>query len=89
MFVPSKPFQLGPTLVGKASGLCYASFTIVIYNHNDHGLHHKTTIMIVSYAPNLALALASVINYDCKWCRNLEHHLLKTLEASFTIVMCL
>jgi hypothetical protein len=54
----------------------YESFTIVIYNYNDSGQYYKTTIMIVSYAPNLSLAIASVINDDCKWCHNLEHHLL-------------
>jgi hypothetical protein len=37
----------------------------------------------------LALELASVISYDCKWSHNLEHHLLMTLEVSFTIVVCL
>jgi hypothetical protein len=36
-----------------------------------------------------ALALASVINYDCKWCYNLEHHLLTTLAVSITIIICL
>ncbi len=35
------------------------------------------------------LALASVFNYDCKWCHNLECHLLMTLEVSFMIVKCL
>ncbi len=29
----------------------------------------------------LALTLASVVNYDCKWCHILEHHLLTTLES--------
>jgi hypothetical protein len=40
--------------------------SIVIYARNGGGQHYKTVIAIVSYAPNFALALASVINYDCK-----------------------
>ncbi len=28
-----------------------------------------------------ALALGSVISYDCKWCYNLERHLLMTLAV--------
>ncbi len=53
-----------------------------MYDRNDSSHYYKSMIMIVSYAPNLALALASVINYDCKWRHNLKRHLL-------TIVMCL
>jgi hypothetical protein len=34
-------------------------------------------------------ALASVVDYDRKWCYNLERHLLMTLGASITIVICL
>ncbi len=30
---------------------------------------------MVSYTPNLVLALASVINYNHKWRHNLERHL--------------
>jgi hypothetical protein len=63
-------------------GLHYKRFMIVIYDHNDSGQYYKTMIMILSYAPNLALALASVINYDHKWRHNLKRHLL-------TIIMCL
>ncbi len=37
----------------------------------------------------VALALTSVINYDRKWRAKLWHHPLMTLEASFTIVICL
>ncbi len=62
-------------------------FTIVIYDHNDSGQYYKTTILIGSYAPNLAWPLASVINYDHKWRNNLEHHLQTILEESFTIVI--
>jgi hypothetical protein len=47
-------------------GLYCKSFTIVIYDRNDSSHYFKTMITIVSYAPNLALALASVINYDHK-----------------------
>ncbi len=47
---------------------------IVIYDRIESGQYYKTMIMIVSYAPNLTLALSSVINYDHKWRHNLEHH---------------
>jgi len=36
-----------------------------------------------------ALALAHVTSYDRKRCHNFERHSLITLEASFTIIMCL
>jgi hypothetical protein len=36
----------------------------------------------------LALASVSVISKDRKWFRNLKRHLLTTLEASFTTVIC-
>jgi len=36
-----------------------------------------------------ALSLASVVSYDRKWHYNLECHLLMTLAASITIVLCL
>jgi hypothetical protein len=39
------------------------SFTIIIYDCNDSGQYYKTNIMI-GYAPNLALVLASVANYN-------------------------
>jgi hypothetical protein len=55
-------------------GLYYKSLTIVIYDCIDSGQYYKTMITIVSYAPNLTLALSSVINYDRKWQHNLEHH---------------
>jgi len=45
--------------------------------------------MCLALVVALALALASVISYDHKWCSNLEHHLLTTLALSFTIVLCL
>ncbi len=63
-------------------GLYYKSFTIIIYDHNESSQYYKTMIMIVSYAPNLALALASIVNYDRKCCHNLKRHLL-------TIIVCL
>jgi hypothetical protein len=59
------------------------------------GLYYKNNLTIISDACTmnillaLALELASVISYDCKWSHNLEHHLLMTLEVSFTIVVCL
>jgi len=37
----------------------------------------------------LTLVLASVINYDRKWCHTMEHNLLMTLEAPLTITICL
>ncbi len=49
------------------SGRYYKSITIVIYDHNDSSQYYNTMITIVSYAPNLTLALASVFNYDRKW----------------------
>jgi hypothetical protein len=55
------------------------SFTVVIYDHNDSGQYYKTMITIESYAPNLALALASVVNYDHERCHNLERHLLSVI----------
>jgi len=54
------------------SGLYYKSFVIVIYNRSDSSQYYNTMIMIVSYAPNLTLALASVINCDHKWCSKLK-----------------
>ncbi len=51
------------------------SFKFVIYYRNDSGQYYKTTITIVSFAPNLALALPSIVNDDRKWCHNLESHL--------------
>ncbi len=52
--------------VTHTCALYYKSFTIIIYNHNDSSQCYKTMIMIVSYAPNLALAVSSVVNYDHK-----------------------
>ncbi len=46
----------------EKSGLYYKSFTIAISNHNDSDQYNKTTITIVNYAPNLALALASGVH---------------------------
>ncbi len=75
----------------ETSVLYSKSFTIVIYDCNDYSgrKYYKTIIAIVRYAPNLALALACVINYDRKWYHILERHLLTKLEASFMILMCL
>ena len=41
------------------------------------------------FALAYALALASVVTYDRKWCYNLERHLLTTLAVSIMIVICL
>jgi hypothetical protein len=61
-------------------GLYYKSLTIVIYDCIDNGQYYKTMIMIVSYTPNLMLALSSVVNYDRKWQHNLEHHKLTIVK---------
>jgi len=45
--------------------------------------------MCFTLALAYALALASDVNYDCKWWYNLERHLLTTLAVSITIVICL
>jgi hypothetical protein len=63
--------RYGPT---RTSGLFYKSFTIVIYNCNDSSQYYNSITMIVSYAPNLTLALASVVNYDRKWRSKLRHN---------------
>jgi len=44
-----------------------------------------TIISVYKCTMALALALASVVNYEHKWRHNLEHH----LQSSFTIVMYL
>ena len=56
-------------------GLYNKSFTIVIYDPNDSSQYYNTMIMIISYAPNLTLALASVFNYDRKWRSKLKCNL--------------
>jgi hypothetical protein len=38
------------------SGLYYKRLMIVIYDRIDSGQYYKTSITIVSYAPNLTLA---------------------------------
>jgi len=55
-------------------GLYYKSFTIVIYDPNDSIQYYNIKITIISYAPNLTLALAGVINYDHKWWSKLKHN---------------
>jgi hypothetical protein len=45
--------------------------------------------MCFTLALDYALALASVVNYDCKWRYSFERHLLMTLAVSITIVICL
>ncbi len=53
----------------------YKSFMIIIYDRNDISQYYNTMIMIERYAPNLTLALASVINYDHKWRSKLKSNL--------------
>jgi hypothetical protein len=52
-------------------GLYDKRFMIIIYNHNDSGLYHKTTILA-------NLALARSIRYDHEACYELKY--------TFTIV---
>ncbi len=56
-------------------GLCYKSFAIITYYHEDSGLYYKTIILA-----NLALATSA--NCDRKVCCKLKH----TLLSYFTIV---
>ncbi len=58
--------------------------------------NHKWTLylkIIMTIQSTLTLTLASFINYDCKWCSKIVASLIiviqMTLEASFTIVLCL
>jgi len=60
--------------VVASCGLYNKSFTIVIYDCNDRSQYNNTVITIVSYAPNLTLALASVVNYDHKCCSKQMHN---------------
>jgi len=46
-----------------------------MYDCNDSTQYYKTMITIISYAPSFAEALASVVNYDQKWCFKPEHNL--------------
>ncbi len=55
-----------PQFGASICGLYCKSFMIIIYNRNDSSQYYNTMITIISYAPNLTLALASVINYDRK-----------------------
>jgi hypothetical protein len=54
------------------SGLYYKSFVIIIYNCSDGSQYYNAMIMVISYAPNLTLAFASVVNYYHKWCSKLK-----------------
>ncbi len=58
--------------------LYYKSFKIVIYDGNDNGLYHKTTIVANLTMTEANLALARSVNYDHKVCCKLKH--------AFTIV---
>jgi hypothetical protein len=52
-------------------------------NPNEWCLCYKCVLALAS-----ALAFSSVVNSDRKWFHNLEHHLLMTLESSFTCPLC-
>jgi len=65
-----------------SSGLYYKHILTIISDDRKWHLYYNVSLVF-------ALALASVINYAHKWCHCLEHHLLTTLELSFTIVICL
>ena len=71
------------------SGLYYNCFTFVIYDRNDSGQYYKTTITIViddcNLWSSLILTIASVVNYDHKWCSKLWRH----LQSSFMIIIVL
>ncbi len=66
----------------QTSGLYYKNIFTIVSDDRKWRLYYKCSF-------TLALALASVVNYDCKWRYNLERHLLMTLAASITIVICL
>ncbi len=70
-----EPLNLESWAKCSTCGLYYKKFMIVIYDRNDSCQYYNTMITIISYAPNLNLALASVINYDCKWRSKLKHNL--------------
>ncbi len=53
---------------------------MIVSDDHKWTLYYKIIMTILSA---LLLALTSVVNYDPKWCHNLEHH----LWSSFTIVL--
>ncbi len=57
----------------ETCGLHYKSFTIIIYNCNDSGLYYKTTIVSNLTIIVANLALARIVNYDCKVCCKVKH----------------
>jgi hypothetical protein len=76
---------VGEVVVSKLCGLCYKSFSIVIYDRNDNGLYFKTTIVanLTTIVADLTmiianLALARSVNYYCK--------IRSKLKRTFTIV---
>ncbi len=64
------------------SGLYYKNILTIVSDDRKWCLYFKSSFTLV-------LALASIVNYDCKWHYNLERHLLMTLAASITIVIWL
>jgi hypothetical protein len=69
------------------SGLYYKIFMIVIYDRNDSSQYYNTVIMTVSFSLNLTLALASVINYDRKWCSKLKCNLRSKIYYRKTFIV--
>jgi len=71
----------------ESNGLYYKSFTIVIYDCNDSSQYYNIMFTIKSYAPNLTLALASVVNYDRKWRSKLKHNLQSSIYYCKTFIV--
>jgi hypothetical protein len=64
------------------SDLFYKNILTIINDDRKWRLYYKCSFTLV-------LALASIVNYNCKWCYNLERHLLMTLASSIMIVIWL
>jgi hypothetical protein len=70
----------------ESNGLYYKSFTIVIYDCNDSSQYYNIMFTIISYAPNLTLALASFVNYDSKWRSKVKLNLLLSIYNCKTFI---
>ncbi len=71
----------------ESNGLYYKSFTIVIYDCNDSSQYCNIMFKIISYAPNLTIALASVVNYDRKWCSKVKRNLWLSIYDCKTFIV--
>ncbi len=65
----SKTLHFMPSL----SGLYYKIIMTIVSDDRMWTLYYKFFTTIVSALP--LLALATVVNYDCKWCSKLWRHL--------------